>query len=54
MIKIKLIFKNEEDPINKFRDLYSLSKEDYSNEKLLNALKSHNFDYEKSFDSLFE
>ena len=54
LIKIKLIFKNEEDPINKFRDLYSLSKEDYSNEKLLNALKSHNFDYEKSFDSLFE
>lgn len=40
--------------INEFRSQFELEKSDYSDEKILNLLKSHNFDYEQSFSSLFE
>ena len=39
--------------IKDFRDNYSLAEEDYSNEKILNILRRNNFDFEKSFNSLF-
>ena len=47
--------KNENiDKINKFRELYQLKKDDYTDEKLLKILKENYFNYEKSFESLFQ
>ena len=41
------------DPISKLREVYSLSKEDYSDEKLKNVLIKCNNDYNKAFEMLF-
>ena len=41
------------DKILEFRKLYELSKEDYNDIALLNALKLNNFDYSASFEFLF-
>ena len=41
------------DKINDFRDTFSLSKEDYSDDKLLEILKENNFEFEASFGALF-
>jgi hypothetical protein len=42
------------DKINEFREMFSLDKVDYSDEKLLEILKSHDFDYEQAFSSLYD
>ena len=42
------------DRINEFRQNYDLNKNDYSNEKILEALKKNDFDYDQTFSSLFE
>lgn len=43
------------DKINEFRRNYELyDNEDFSNEKLLEALKKNNFNYENAFGSFFE
>ena len=56
-IEIKIIIKeiNNDDleKLNLFRNNFSLSKSDYSDERLLEALKKHNFNFEDSFSSLF-
>ena len=41
------------DKVNDFRDNFSLSKEDYSDGKLLEILKQYNFIFDKAFESLF-
>ena len=41
------------DKINEFRESYSLSKEEFSNEYLLEVLKKNNFEHDQSFNSLF-
>jgi len=41
------------DRINEFRENYYLDKDEYPNEKLLEALKKNDFDYEDAFSSLF-
>ena len=46
-----LKYKNE---INEFREMFSLAKSDYSDDKLLEILKKTNFNYESSFEILFE
>ena len=40
--------------INDFRDTFGLEKEDYSDAKLLETLKKHDFDFESAFSSLFD
>ena len=56
-IEIKLIIKefnnDYSEKLNLFRNDFSLSKNDYSDERLLEALKKHNFNFEDSFSSLF-
>ena len=39
--------------INEFRKDYGLSKDEYSNEKLLEALKENNFDSYDAYVSLY-
>jgi hypothetical protein len=39
--------------VKDFRDNYSLSEEEFSNERILDVLRRNNFDFEKSFNSLF-
>ena len=41
------------DKIEEFRELYGLSKEDYSDVKILKELKENNFDYVSTFGKLF-
>jgi hypothetical protein len=41
------------DKIKEFRDYYSLSEEDYPNDKILEALKENDFNYENAFSSIF-
>jgi len=42
------------DKIEEFRELYGLSKEDYSDVKILKELKENNFDYVTTFGKLFD
>ena len=42
------------DKIDEFRELYGLGKDDYSDDKILKALKANNFDYTKAFFILFD
>lgn len=42
------------DKIDEFREMFNLDKNDYSDEKLLETLKSTDFDYEQSFSVLFD
>ena len=51
--QIILIVNINEDLIQKFRDEFSLSKEDFPDEKLLNALKNNDNNFYKSFESFF-
>ena len=39
--------------IKEFRDNFGLSEMDYTDEKLFEILKENNFNFEKSFESLF-
>ena len=39
--------------VKDFRDNYSLAEEDFPNERILDILRRNNFDFEKSFNSLF-
>jgi len=41
------------DKIKEFRDYYSLTEEDYPNDKILEALKENDFNYENAFSSIF-
>ena len=41
------------DKINEFRLNYDLDKDDYSNAKILEALKKNNFEYDAAFSSFF-
>ena len=58
VIKPKIVSDNEvnkyKEKINEFRDLYGLGKDDYSDAKILNALKINNFDFASAFGNLFE
>ena len=40
--------------INEFRETFSLSENDYSNEKLFDILQENDFNYEQAFSSLFD
>ena len=42
------------DKIKEFRITFNLSEEEYPNEKTFELLKKNNFDFEKTFSSLFE
>jgi len=42
------------DKISEFREMFGLSKTDFPDERLLEALKNHDFDYEQSFSSLYD
>jgi len=42
------------DKIDEFRELYGLGKDDYSDDKILKALKANNFDYAGAFGNLFD
>ena len=42
-----------QDEIKLFRETFNLSEDDYSDEKLLEALQENNFNYEDAFNSLF-
>ena len=63
-LKIKFVIKPKKvpgdelskykDKIEEFRDLYGLGKDDYSDDKILNALKANNFDYALAFGNLFD
>ena len=61
MIKMKIIIKKKEvnpivenmEKIKQFREVYSLRKEDYSDDNLYNILLSNNFNFQKAFASLF-
>ena len=44
---------NEMSLVQKFRDEYDLSIDDYSDEKLLNMLKENQFDFTQTFSDLF-
>lgn len=39
--------------IKEFRDNFNLSKEEYQDEKVWKILENNNFDFEASFNSLF-
>ena len=39
--------------IEEFRNTFNLSEDEYTNEKILDILKGHNFNFEESFSSLF-
>ena len=39
--------------VKQFRDIYSLSEEEFTYERLLDILRRNNFDFDKSFNSLF-
>ena len=41
------------DKINEFKKEYNLNDKDFSNEKVLEALKNNDFDYIKTFSSMF-
>ena len=40
------------DKIKEFREIYFLDENDYSNERILQALKDNDFDYEKTYNDL--
>ena len=40
--------------IKQLRDNFNLSEEDYSNEKILNALEKHHYNFYDAFESLFQ
>ena len=40
--------------VQEFRDEYTLSEDAYSDEKLLQVLKEHNYNIVEAFTSLFE
>jgi len=42
-----------EDKIKEFREIYCLSKEDFSDEHIKNAIQKYNYDYSRAFFSLF-
>ena len=55
-IKFKINFfkdKNQE-KINKFRRMFDIKETDFSDERILDLLKKNNFDFEKTFENLFE
>ena len=59
LIKIKKLDEKEKeiraniDKINEFRENFSLSEEEYPNDRILELLKENKFDFEESFSSLF-
>ena len=62
IVRIKIKEKNETnnkikenmEKINEFRETFSLSENDYSNEKLFDILQENDFNYEQAFSSLFD
>ena len=52
--QLKLTIKVKEGKITEFRQTFSLSKEDYSKERLSKALKEKNNTFEQAFESLFD
>ena len=44
--------KENMDKISEFRETFTLSKEEYSDEKLYEVLKTNNFDFDKSFQEI--
>ena len=55
-IDFKIIIKDRNkdlDKINEFREIFSLSKDEYPDDKLSDALQKKNFNYQNAFSSLF-
>ena len=42
------------DKINKFKEIFKISEDEFSNEKIFDALKENNFYFEEAFSALFE
>ena len=58
IVKLKLSKRENEleknsDKINEFRQMYDLGKDDFSDEKLFEVLKSSDFDFDTAFSELF-
>ena len=53
-IKLKIESDQKIEKIREFRKYYDLSKKDFSDEVLLSQLQRYNFDFNKTFDSLFK
>ena len=62
-ITMKVIIKRKErkielndniEKLKEFRDSFGLLEDDYSDEKILEALKKHNFDFGKAFEYIVE
>ena len=53
-IKLKITIDEKSEKIREFRKYYDLSKKDFSDEVLLPQLQRYNFDFNKTFDSLFK
>ena len=53
IIKINIIDEIEFQKINEFRKEFNLPVEDYSDEKILNALKNNNFNFKSTIESWF-
>ena len=58
ILRVKIKKKQEDDidkymdKIKEFREIYFLDENDYSNERILQALKDNDFDYEKTYNDL--
>ena len=61
-LKVKILKKDDKDEemnkyknlISDFRNTFSLNETEFSNEKLLEALKNNEYDLEQAFVSLYE
>ena len=53
-IKLKIESDQISEKLKNFRKTYQLSKEDFSDKVLLSQLQKYNFDFNKTFDSLFK
>ena len=45
---------NDQEKVQAFRDAFGLDNKDFPDEKLLELLKKHNFDFSKAFSALFD
>ena len=51
--KVKIIPDENLLKIIQFRNKYQLNEKEYPNEKILNLLKKHNFNFDETFSDLF-
>ncbi len=53
-IKLKIESDQISEKLKNFRKAYDLSKNDFSDKVLLSQLQKYNFDFNKTFESLFK